>query len=656
MTATVTLQDIAPDLGPGNWDTPAGTTRLYRLDVVVFTNAEPPGVNVTLQFSGGVVSGTVALKAWRTGPASAYVYQVGTGNLVVHNVDLNGTAVSAFVEITTDAAVIPGTAQSANLTITPVGGTGATGTLTGQVVIPEDQRAGISIVMDQTMGNASINQMTPAKAAASLMIDFMRDDDWAAIWYLQSDALPKRPISGAYMKNLGNGNRTTVKGFINTIPTRPLGVVNAGQGINTVSTDSRTLTNSCVCAPPTKATLLLSCISAGNDVPVGVFLSVANYAVWLGPPPAAPPTGAYTQFNLPNPSDPTAQFLLRKFLLQIVAASTGLETIFDPDGSLQGNQQAEISFDVSDADSDVRVVLLSDSPELIDLELKSDEQHVVPGRTIGAFRRRHEQFQEISIDRDYGRVRHHAGDCGCGGGSHHPHLPPAQDALPAPKSGKWKAVVSLNRQALESGERPSRVPYSVVVFARSRVKFNASVQQDTEVLGGTAFISAELTDSGVPISGDRAQVVAQVTFPDGGKAKVPLRETSEGRYEARVTATRPGVTTFRIMASGRRVPEGRFQRELTYTTLTRTERECFPHRERDHRHREQRKQAALESYGGDDQADNVGGLDSGSVEEQSPVPRQRAVPATRGEPAGAENAGRSLVQRIINAVAAELLR
>ncbi len=651
MTATVTLQDIVPDQGPGTWDTPAGSTRLYRMDVAVFTGEDPPGVSVTVRFSGSVVSGTVTLLAWRTGTASAYTYQPGAGDLTLPHVSVNGVAVSAFIEIKTDAAVLPGTPQSANLTITPVGGgPNAHAQLTGEVTPPLDQRATVNLIMDQTMADPSINVMAPAKAAAKLVLDFMRASDWAGLWYLAPDEGPTLPEAHLLTRDLTPAIRTQLKGLIDTIPSKPAGPIKADLALNRTGASLRAMTFNCVCAPPLKSQILLSCVSATATSPVAVAPSVSSYALWLGTVPSSPPAGAYTAFHVPNPSTPTNQFLLRKFLLQIVATASGIQTIFDPDGCLQGDQQGEISFDVSDADTDVRALVLTDSPELVELELKSDDHHVIPGRSKGCFRRRGDQFLEVSIERDYGQVPQHMPDCGCGrGNAHPPARHDAPDALPPPKSGKWKAVISLSKQARECGERPSRVPYSLVVFARSRLEFTASVHQDTEVIGGTAFISAELHESGVPITSDRARVVAQVTFPDGGKSKVALRETSEGRYEARVTMTRPGVTTFRIMASGRRIPHGDFQRELSYTTLTRTERECLATRERRGAADEPQLAGMELARSAESQALSVGAA-AGSGALAAKPGAAAAEKAAHGE------SGRSLAQRLINALTTELLR
>jgi hypothetical protein len=285
-------------------------------------------------------------------------------------------------------------------------------------------------------------------------------------------------------------------------------------------------------------------------------------------------------FVLGDPTNPDEMFKLSKFLLQSAAETAGLTPIFDPIGKLSGTDAVKIPFDVADTDSNVRLVLLVDDPELVELSLEISNKRLPALEFPGASFSRGKGSLEFALDR--GVLEQTARDEEpCKPHKRDPRANPERQGdappLPAPSS-TWHAVVSLSKTGLERGTRLKPVPYTLLVFADSDLRFGASVHLDNDRVGGTAFLSAWLTEHRAPVTGKRVRVWAEVTYPEGGEGTIELRETVSGRFEAQVRCTQPGTYCYRIRTAGTTFRGKKFQRELTRTTFTRSgsRPDCLP--------------------------------------------------------------------------------
>ena len=102
--------------------------------------------------------------------------------------------------------------------------------------------------------------------------------------------------------------------------------------------------------------------------------------------------------------------------------------------------------------------------------------------------------------------------------------------------------------------------YSVSVSSWSNLRFGARVTQSSMEPGATLRIDAVLTEYGLPVEG-RAEVMAEVTRPDGVLMRVPLDEEMPGAFASELTAAMAGVWRARIRARGHTHGQARFTRE-----------------------------------------------------------------------------------------------
>jgi hypothetical protein len=101
-----------------------------------------------------------------------------------------------------------------------------------------------------------------------------------------------------------------------------------------------------------------------------------------------------------------------------------------------------------------------------------------------------------------------------------------------------------------TGIKLNGVPYTVTVQARSALRFDVALSQQSRLPGTTGRLRATLTDSGVPLHASAA-VRATVSAPDGTTAVLALAGVEPGMYETDVPTTVPGV--YRILVTARGV-------------------------------------------------------------------------------------------------------
>jgi hypothetical protein len=226
----------------------------------------------------------------------------------------------------------------------------------------------------------------------------------------------------------------------------------------------------------------------------------------------------------------------------------------------------------------VRVLLLTDQPELVELSLEVDGHRVTPLEYPGASLLRGSGSVEFALDRKV-LEQDTSGEEPCK--PHRKTQPRNPEGRPVPTplpSKAWHAKLSLSKAARARGSRLNSVPYTLVVFAESDLRFTANVHADSDIVGAHAFLSAWLTEHGAPVTKERVRVWAEVTYPDGGTGTLELGESVAGRFEAQLRCTLPGTYRFRILAAGRTFRGKQFKRELTRTIFIRSAaaQDCRP--------------------------------------------------------------------------------
>jgi hypothetical protein len=106
--------------------------------------------------------------------------------------------------------------------------------------------------------------------------------------------------------------------------------------------------------------------------------------------------------------------------------------------------------------------------------------------------------------------------------------------------------------------------WSVVVQARSSLKFEARVEQKETELGAPMRLRGRLTEYGLAVEG-RAQVAAELRSPRGETTTIGLEEGPGGVFAGEVKGTEYGVYRYRMMAAGRTLRGSRFTRERSLT-------------------------------------------------------------------------------------------
>lgn len=326
-------------------------------------------------------------------------------------------------------------------------------------------------------------------------------------------------------------------------------------------------------------------------------------------------TGAITGDN---------RFLLQKHFLQILAGVSGAEVVLDPDGALRRGEVHRIPFTVSDGDSGLEVVLLTERPDAIDFRLQTPNGFLLEpwrarveptmqfelGEGVGYYRLtlptqlltgRFDQSGTWHAVLTLGRPRFEpTGSWDDGAFEHgtdlsilrprrhrpvserpvrhervlHPHERAYRVALAAAAGGSVGAAQFVGATAsggpTVAGPLPAvaarGLAYSLVVHAYSDVHLGADVEQSGFEPGARVVLSAAVTQSGLPLDHVPA-VWAQVGRPDGTSVDLDLAPSEPGRFSADFVAASPGVHRVRVRARGRTRRGMPWERERTVTAV-----------------------------------------------------------------------------------------
>ena len=105
-----------------------------------------------------------------------------------------------------------------------------------------------------------------------------------------------------------------------------------------------------------------------------------------------------------------------------------------------------------------------------------------------------------------------------------------------------------NREALQ-GLRAKGVKYCLSVHSFSNLRMICTIDQDGFIPGSTLLVRASLTEYNRPVE-KRADVSAELEFPDHTQSVLPLHETAPGVFEVAIKASHAGIYRFRLLARG----------------------------------------------------------------------------------------------------------
>jgi hypothetical protein len=249
-------------------------------------------------------------------------------------------------------------------------------------------------------------------------------------------------------------------------------------------------------------------------------------------------------------------FRVKKFFLQILAAVTNTSIVRDPVGYINIGTRIRIPFELSEADIDCRVILLTDY-QVVSMTLESpDGQAIDPGNAVGFGASYKTTGPTMTVS--FG-------------------LPVVSQGAEIPP-GTWYVVLEIDKKSYNRvidslgdkdpqavGElRGKGARYCVSMHSFSNLRMTAATSQTSYRPGSAIGIHATLKEYEQPVD-HRAQVQAEVEYPNRSRSTVTLSENMPGAFEATLIAPMPGIYRFTVRAEGgtyRRTP---FTREQVLT-------------------------------------------------------------------------------------------
>ena len=249
-------------------------------------------------------------------------------------------------------------------------------------------------------------------------------------------------------------------------------------------------------------------------------------------------------------------FRVKKFFLQILAGLTNTSIVRDPTGYLNVGTQLKIPFQLSEADINCRVILLTDFP-VVKLSVEMPDGSVIDEAGAAAF--------GVTFKGDG-------------------HTETASFNLPIAfqaqkiQAGTWNAILEVDpalykRELIILGDKNPRAAdilkakgarYCVSMHSFSNLRMTATVTQNAYDPGSTLNLRAALKEYNLPIE-RRVEVLAGIEYPDHTHSIVSLAETQPGVFEAAIVAGIPGIYRFTVAAKGSTSQGVPFTREQILT-------------------------------------------------------------------------------------------
>jgi hypothetical protein len=439
---------------------------------------------------------------------------------------------------------------------------------TAEIVAPE--RTQLALVldcsgsMDEDRGDGQ-SKLSGLKAAVDVVIGVARENDGIAVAPFSDDALP-----GLVARSLGDPmssdmRRTAVHDFVQALHT----VADTSIGDGIVSA---------------RALLAATPDSFDREALIVITDGVENAPLWLHDVESsihedtfAIGIGTSANVNTDNLREityghngfllltgdtvgGTNDYLLEKYLLQILAGATNDAIILDPVGSVVPGIVSRVPFPVSDAEFRVDVVVVANRARDLALALMG------PDGTVHTFEDLvGEPGVEIVRRTRLGLARLPVPFVFTSGQSWGPgtwtlllaersSLPKRGSALP------WIDVASSHRDVVIRGKPLS---YAAVVTARSSLTLAAQVAVPATDRSRLTF-EANVSYAGVPLR-SKPRLIADVRTPLGATVHVPLEAAGSGRFVGELATTARGDYSAGIRARGFSPRGHAFTRELTLT-------------------------------------------------------------------------------------------
>lgn len=444
------------------------------------------------------------------------------------------------------------------------------------------ETAAVQLVFDQS---GSMLDMTSEgrlkkdvlKDSARIMADVAYEDTGLGANTYDESAHPlmDTQVAGALV---GGAGRTALRNAINNYEPNPSGLTATGDGIEfaknkldlAISYDNHAM----IVLTDGKDTASKSVEEVSDGV-----INQTVFAIGLGTAEQINPvtletlagaTGGYMLMTGLLTQDDG--FLLEKFYLQILAGIANNDIILDPEGRLSLDAPTvRIPFDVAETDIEISVVTLANLTAPIEMALEAPN-----GSIFGPAEAAADPSIKYAKSQDSIMIRS--------------SLPLVSGGTPQ-REGRWHLLLKLDadvfkrilryflKQVPDNVEfsavfqaylrlledlRNHGVKYSAVVQTYSNLRMDVTLSQDSHEPGAELLLDAVITEYGGPFRGS-ANVVADITQPNGSVSTVQLGHEGDGYYSSTIIASNSGLYNARYRANGTTYRGNPFTREQLRT-------------------------------------------------------------------------------------------
>ena len=500
---------------------------------------------------------------------AAATFQIVSGPTVVSGPGSFGTLPSMNAALPATAAL---TTREARLWLSHTGtsdGDATTGTVTVRLnetgeewVIPISANTivrptvGTVLVLDQSgsMQWASGLPGLPTrndvlKFAAPVFVNLLQEDNGVGIVAFDHDAYVRMAVQTVGSLGPIDPVRNTALGVIATHVPNPAGNTAIGDGVEKA--------HDLLVAVPGYDEHAIIVFTDGHEtasqyiVDVAPLINERVFAIGLGTAAQIQPTALTALTNgtggyllLTGAVGPDDLFRLSKYYLQILAGVTNYDIVLDPESAIKPGQVHRIPFNLNETDVGVDTILLGETNlPLIHFALETPSGDLIDPGVAGV---------NPSID-----------FIAAQGVSFYRMTLPVPVGIAGASVGKWHAVLkvderyykrylaTLDNQPEEYQRvRTHGVRYSLSVQSFSGFCLKARILQSSYQPGANLTVRAVLTEYGLPVEGQRAQVRAEFERPDGTTGVMMLAEEAPGTgiYVNDMIAALAGVYRFCVLA------------------------------------------------------------------------------------------------------------
>ena len=271
-------------------------------------------------------------------------------------------------------------------------------------------------------------------------------------------------------------------------------------------------------------------------------------------------TGGYLLLSGLLSSSLDDQFRLRKFFLQLLAGVTNTNIVRDPVGYINVGTRIRIPFQLSEADINCRIILLTDFP-VVKLSIETPDAEIIDEGNSAGFGVTVDTTTNLKTARFNLPIAFQANTIQAG--TWFAILEIDQDPYPIPRIAQDHSRESLP-QVSQFDLESKGVKYCLSVHSFSNLRMTATMSQNGFVPGSTLALRASITEYNLPVE-KRAEVRAELEYPDHTQTILPLSETAPGIFETSLTANLTGIYRLRVLAEGGTYKGVPFTREQLLT-------------------------------------------------------------------------------------------